>query len=141
MERPRRIGLLATVGLALAIQLVPYGRDHGAPAGASPALGDARAEQLFRDACADCHSNETVWPWYSNVAPMSWLVQRDVDEGREEWNVADADVEWDEGAEETEEGAMPPRQYTILHSGARLSSEERAHLAAALEAMEEGRDD
>jgi hypothetical protein len=136
VKRPLRTGLLAAGGLAIAIQLVPYGRDHADPAGAWPTLGDARAEELFRDACADCHSNETVWPWYSNVAPMSWLVQRDVELGRDEWNAADPDVEWDEGAEETAEGEMPPRQYTILHAGARLSADERALLADALEAME-----
>ena len=137
MKRPLKLGLLAAGGLALAVQLVPYGRDHGAPAGASPALPDAAAQTLFDGACADCHSNDTAWPWYSNVAPMSWLVQRDVDEGREEWNIADPGVDWDDGAEETLEGEMPPRQYTLLHSAGRLSDAEKQALAAALESMEE----
>jgi len=44
---------------------------------------------MARRACFDCHSNETVWPWYSSIAPVSWLVQRDVDEGREKLNFSD----------------------------------------------------
>jgi hypothetical protein len=76
------IGLVGVLGF-LAIQLVPYGRDHtnrpvtGEPKWDSPAT---RADAVT--ACFDCHSNQTVWPWYSNIAPMSWLIQHDVDEGR-----------------------------------------------------------
>lgn len=136
MNRWLKWGLVSVAALVLVIQVVPYGRDHGDPPGGVPDLGSASADRLFDDACADCHSNDTEWPWYSNVAPMSWLIQDHVDEGREEWNVSEPGVDWDEGAEETLEGGMPPRSYTILHAGARLSDAEKRALADALEALD-----
>ncbi len=65
---------LALLVVLVAIQLVPYGRDHTNPAGGRDIAWDSpRTEQLMADACMDCHSNLTKWPWYSNVAPISWL--------------------------------------------------------------------
>jgi hypothetical protein len=65
------------------IQLVPYGRAHKDPTPTREArFHDARTQELFDGACADCHSDHTSWPLYSNVAPISWLVQNDVDGGR-----------------------------------------------------------
>ena len=137
MRRVIRIGLFALVGGFLLIQVIPYGRDHAnPPVTAEPAWDSQRTLTLARAACFDCHSNETEWPWYTNVAPMSWLIQRDVDEGREALNFS----EWDrpqrteEVAEVIREGAMPPFTYRILHSGARLSDAEKARLIAGLEA-------
>ena len=80
-----RLAVFALGGLSVALQLVPYGRDHTNP----PVTRDApwtrtEARRIAVGACYDCHSNETRWPWYSNVAPLSWLVQDDVDEGRDE---------------------------------------------------------
>ena len=76
-------------------------------------------------------------PWYSNVAPASWLVQRDVDEGRQRLDFS----EWDhpqeragEVVEAVQEGDMPPIQYRLLHPGARLSSTERQTLVQRLQA-------
>ena len=81
-------GALALLGFGLAIQLVPYGRDHtNPPVLAEPAWDAPRTRELFFQACKDCHSNETVWPGYASLAPMSWLVQHDVEEGREHFNV------------------------------------------------------
>ncbi|MGH2697943.1 MAG: heme-binding domain-containing protein [Actinomycetota bacterium] len=87
----------------------------------------ARTAQLFDDACADCHSNETEWPWYSNIAPQSWLVQRDVDAGREDLNLSELDREQDEIKDliEIADNEMPPRRYTFLHPEARLSRAEK----------------
>jgi mono/diheme cytochrome c family protein len=123
------IGLVATF---LLIQLVPYGRDHSNPAVAQDVVwANSRTEQLARQACYDCHSNETTWPWYSNVAPVSWLVQHDVDEGRAELNFS----EWSgsqrkahESADAVQEGDMPVWYYTITHPGARLSGQEKQDL-------------
>jgi len=103
---------------------------------------------VLRRACYDCHSNETVWPWYSQVAPISWLLARDVAEGRRElnfstWNVYDAKKKTKklkELAEEVAEGEMPPWVYVAVHRDAALSpadverlrawtAEERAKLA------------
>ena len=91
-------------------------------------------EQLARDACYDCHSNETEWPVYAYVAPMSWLVRHDVEHGRDALNFS----EWGErddahdAAEAVEDGSMPPDRYVRLHSDARLSPAERQALIDAL---------
>ena len=69
----------------------------------------------MRGACMDCHSNETEWPWYSNVAPVSWLVQNDVDEGRRRLNLSTGGADFDEMIETIEEGSMPPWQYKPAH--------------------------
>jgi mono/diheme cytochrome c family protein len=127
---------IAVLGAAALIQLVPYGRAHdNPPVTGEPKWDSPRTAELFSDACADCHSNLTEWRWYSSVAPSSWLVQRDVDEGREILNVS----EWDkpqgepgEAAEAVEEGSMPPWQYKLLHGEARLSDQEKQDLADGL---------
>jgi len=129
-----RYGLAALLAGFLLIQLVPYGRDHeNPPVVAEPAWDSPQTRELAVRACFDCHSNETVWPWYSNVAPMSWLVQRDVDEGREHLNYSEWNrpQEGDESAETVREGSMPPNYYTWTHSEARLT-------AAELSALEQG---
>ncbi len=74
--------LVALLSVLVLIQVVPYGRDHAnPPVRAEPAWNSARTRELAVRACFDCHSNETIWPWYSNLAPASWLVQRDVKKG------------------------------------------------------------
>lgn len=128
--------LLVLGVLALAIQLIPYGRDHqNPPVVTEPDWDSPHTRDLVAAACFDCHSNETVWPWYSYVAPISWLIQGDVLEGRDELNFSD----WgDEGEVEdlTEtivDGEMPPARYRILHPMARLSEDQVAQLLAGLE--------
>lgn len=133
--KPVLLGLLA---LAAAIQLVPYGRDHtNPPVTAEPQWDSPRTRQLAKGACFDCHSNETIWPWYSHVAPMSWLVQRDVDEGRSKLNFS----EWDkpqkeahEAAETVREGEMPLWFYVPTHPDANLSDADKQALIKGLEA-------
>ena len=131
----KRIGLGLLAVLVL-LQLVPYGRAHDNPAvTGTPRWDSARTAQLFNDACADCHSNQTDWKWYSSVAPSSWLVQRDVDEGRGKLNVSEWDKpqdEVEEASETVEEGSMPPWQYKLVHGSARLSEEEKTELADGL---------
>jgi hypothetical protein len=92
---------------------------------------------LAQRACFDCHSNETVWPWYSHVAPASWLVQRDVEHGREHLNFSEFDRPQDdahEAAEMVQKGKMPLSYYLPAHPAARLSADERAALIAGLTA-------
>ena len=75
--------VIAVVVAILVLQLIPYGRNHNnPPVVAEPAWDSPATRTAFMQACGDCHSNETTWPWYSQVAPMSWLIQHDVDEGR-----------------------------------------------------------
>ena len=90
--------------------------------------------------CQDCHSNH--WPPQSFVAPFSWLVTRDVEQGRDELNFStwdDDDGEADDAAEAVADGSMPPRRYVLVHPDAALSEEERQVLVAALEAMDRAR--
>ncbi len=129
------VALVLLLGLA---QVVPYGRDHANPPVTREVRWDsARTRELAVGACYDCHSNLTVWPWYSNVAPVSWLVYRDVQEGRETLNFSEWDrpqgEEGDEAAEAVREGSMPPLQYKPLHPAGRLSAAEREELARGLE--------
>jgi hypothetical protein len=95
----------------------------------------APAKQVLRRSCYGCHSNETVWPWYSDVAPVSWLVAHDVHQGRAELNFS----QWGtyrpaqrlkklkQIGEEIAEGDMPPLYYIYpMHLSARLSAADHA---------------
>lgn len=137
-----RRALISIAILAVVIQLVPYGRSHDNPPTTAAIRWDTAAtEQLFMRSCADCHSNMTKWPWYSNIAPASWLIQRDVDEGRGEMNISDASaqIEIDELEEMVREGEMPPRQFTIIHRNATLTDAEKQALIDGIRATFVGR--
>ena len=141
--RRRRILLRAGLGLlavAVLLQLVPYGRDHTNPPVTEDApWPDGRARELATAACYDCHSNQTRWPPQSYVAPFSWLLTRDVEQGRDELNFStwdEDDGEADDAAEAVADGSMPPRRYVLVHPDAALSEQERQVLVAALEAMD-----
>jgi hypothetical protein len=89
-------------------------------------------------ACFDCHSNRTKWRWYSNIAPVSWLVQRDVDSGRgalnfSEWN-RPQDTSVGDASEAIRGNSMPPWFYVLLHSSAKLSGPEKEALIRGLNA-------
>lgn len=143
----RRVLVRVALGMAallLLLQLVPYGWWHENPPVRSAAPLTGEAAELFRAACADCHSNETRWPPYSYVAPMSWLVRRDVERGRAAFNTSDWDRsadDADDAADEVEDGDMPPAQYRLAHPAARLTAEERQVLIDAFEALDDDRDD
>jgi hypothetical protein len=144
--RRRRILLRAGLGLfavAVLLQLVPYGRDHtNLPVTQDAPWPDGRARELATAACYDCHSNQTRWPPQSFVAPFSWLLTRDVAQGRAELNFStwdEDDGEADDAAEAVADGAMPPRRYLLVHPDAALSGAERQVLVDALEAMDRAR--
>jgi hypothetical protein len=129
---------LAAVGLVALAQLVPYGRNHAnPPVQAEPRWDSAQTRQLAKQACFDCHSNETTWPWYSNVAPVSWLTYRDVVNGRAALNFSEWNRPQDgagDAVEAARSGSMPPWFYTPLHPKANLSAGERDELARGLAA-------
>lgn len=131
-----RLGLVGALVLGVGLQLVPYGREHANPAVVlEPAWDRPRTRELFFHACRDCHSHETQWPWYSFVAPASWLVEHDVEEARSHFDVSDwgrAHNHGDEGAQLLREGEMPPWRYRVAHPEARLSEREREELVAGL---------
>lgn len=125
-----------TLACLLAIQLVPYGRDHvNPPTVREPNWDSPATRALAKQACFDCHSNETEWPAYARIAPASWLVQYDVSEGRSALNFS----EWQrpqkkasDAAEELREGEMPPAMYQLMHAHGRLSAADRDRLAGGL---------
>jgi hypothetical protein len=126
---------LGLLGALVAIQLVPYGRDHTNPPIAGEPTWDAPATRaLAKQACFDCHSNETQWPAYASIAPVSWLVQHDVDEGRAVLNFSEwtRPQEAKEAAKEVREGEMPPAAYRLIHAHARLSAADLDRLAQGL---------
>ena len=126
---------IAILGFAI-IQLVPYGRSHeNPPVAAEPAWDSPVTRELAVRACFDCHSNATTWPWYSNIAPFSWLLQHHVAEGRQKLNFS----EWGSREQETRravslirEGEMPSWDYLLLHPEARLSDAETQQLIDGL---------
>jgi len=132
-----RWSLVGTALLFLAIQAVPYGRRHTNPPGrVEPRWDSAATRVLAARACFDCHSNETVWPWYSHVAPLSWLTQRDVDKGRRKLNFS----QWDSPQKEAREsakavrtGKMPPWFYSAVHPDSRLAPAEVQALLQGLD--------
>jgi mono/diheme cytochrome c family protein len=130
------LGIAAVVVFGL-IQLVPFGHDHTNPPTVSePNWASPEARALVKQSCFQCHSNETEWPWYSNVAPASWLIAMDVKEGREHLNFSDWQGnpgEVDEMAEEIQDGGMPPIQYWMFHPEAKLNEQQKQDLIQALE--------
>jgi mono/diheme cytochrome c family protein len=131
------LGIAAVVGL-VAIQLVPYGRNHtNPPVAAEPAWDSQQTRELAVRACYDCHSNQVSYPWYTNVAPVSWYIQHDVEDGRRQLNFS----EWNRpqrearnAARQVERGEMPLPVYVPLHPEAKLTDDERAALVEGLRA-------
>jgi Haem-binding domain len=92
-----------------------------------------RVADILRRACADCHSHETEWPWYSRISPVSWFVARHVSDGRAKLNLSN----WSASQDELEEiydsiakNKMPLPGYSLVHPGARLSQADRDALKA-----------
>jgi len=129
--RTIRFVLIGLFVLFLGAQLVPVTRTNPPVETEVPAPPEVRA--VLRRACYDCHSNETIWPWYSHVAPASWLVTHDVNDGRRHmnfstWNRMAPDKQASrlrDAWEEIESGGMPLWYYLPLHSAARLSDADK----------------
>ena len=135
----RIILILIGAGLVLfvLIQLIPIGRNHTNPPVVSEPNWDSPAtRELAKIACFDCHSNETVWPWYSNVAPVSWLVYYDVVGGRSRMNFSEWNSNFHPNVDELvgiiQEGEMPPAQYLLMHPNANLSAADKQALIDGL---------
>jgi hypothetical protein len=125
--------LLMWLIASVSVHLVPH---HASDrAGAALLLGSdipPSVTDVFAHACINCHSEKTTWPWYSHIAPVSWLVESDVKHAREHLNLS----RWDtvEAADQRmlltaiatviENREMPPRKYVVLHPEAKLSAED-----------------
>ena len=127
--------LLLGILLALIVaQFVPVERSNPPVEAEVPAPANVRA--VLHRACYDCHSNETRWPWYSHVAPVSWLVAHDVHEARKhlnfstwnQYNPKRQTRKLNEVWEEVDEGEMPLSYYLAVHRDAALSDADRALL-------------
>jgi hypothetical protein len=136
-KRKVLIGVVPVIVAFGLIQLVPY-RVSNPPVTAEPKWDSPQTRALVVAACYDCHSNETRTPWYGKVAPVSWWLTNHVKDGRAAVNYSEWDKPQGKGArksaEVVERGSMPPSYYTWfgLHSGAKLTSAQRAALIAGL---------
>ena len=136
-----KIGLLI-LGTLLILQVIPVDRSNPELEETKDFLLITEAPQeiisIVKSSCYDCHSNHTVWPWYSYVAPVSWVVADHVEHGRKELNFSEwSDYEWkrkdhklEECLEAIEEGWMPEEGYVKMHDEADLSIEQREMLLA-----------
>jgi len=120
--------LIALVVLFVGIQFIPVERTN--PPVTSEVNAPADVKAILKKACYDCHSNETNWAWYTKVAPSSFLAVKDVNDGRKhlnfsEWNVNKESKYKEEIWDEIREEQMPPWQYKIIHSEAKLTPEEK----------------
>lgn len=141
MKKKILITLVSLLVVFLLIQLIPYGHQHtNPPVVQEPTWDSPQTREIAQRACFDCHSNETIWPWYSKVAPVSWLVQRDVDEGRRRLNFSDWSRvrEPHEISEVVQEGEMPLPIFLIMHPEARLTQTEKDSLVKGLQATISG---
>lgn len=128
----RLLIVAAALGVvAAAVQMVPVERSN--PPVDAALVAPAEVLEVLRGSCFDCHSHETRWPWYSRVAPVSWLVAHDVEEGRDHLNFSLwanyeqrrrqklAEDIW----EEVDRGEMPLPVYLLAHRDARLTASDR----------------
>ncbi|MCF7801475.1 MAG: heme-binding domain-containing protein [Candidatus Marinimicrobia bacterium] len=123
--------ILILIVLFVLIQFFPVNRTN--PPVETEIEAPEEVHAILDRACYDCHSNNSQWPWYAYVAPVSWLVAKDVNQGREHvnfstWNLYDfddrADI-YDEIYEVIDEGEMPLAIYVPLHPEAKLSEEDK----------------
>jgi len=122
--------------VAVAIQIVPFGHSHtNPPVKKEPAWNSPQTADLVRRACYDCHSDETrVW-WAVKVAPFSWLARSDIDEAKHHFNFS----AWNDRLtvakmRQALAHGMPPWQYTLVHSEARLSEAQKQELLQGFQA-------
>lgn len=130
------LALVGVLAAGVAIQFVPVTRTNP-PVTREIRWNSNATRQLARQSCYDCHSNETRWPWYAHVAPMSWLVASDVAEGRRHLNFstwAAPNEEADKILEMVREGRMPLWKYVVMHPEAGLDTAARDALVEGLRA-------
>jgi mono/diheme cytochrome c family protein len=129
--------ILTIIALFIAIQFIPYGKEHSNPKIISePKWDSPKTKEIFMRACGDCHSNETQYPWYSNIAPISWAMAHHIEEGREHFNISvwghQEKNDGNEAVEEIQEGEMPLKSYLLAHPEARLTDSEKQLLIDGL---------
>lgn len=94
---------------------------------------EGEIKTIIENACFDCHSNNTQYPWYSNVMPVGWILNNHVTNGKKKlnfslfssYNISKQINKFEEIAEEISEGKMPPADYVMMHSEAQLTDEQK----------------
>lgn len=129
--------IIGLVVVGLLIQLIPLpARGNNPPVVAEPPWDSPQTRALAKRACFDCHSNESVWPLYAYVAPVSWLIYNDVMEGRRRLNFSEWTSQQQPNIRQItqaiQEGEMPPAIYTPMHAEARLTDAEKQQLITGL---------
>ncbi len=141
--RQRRTIVFAVLVLLVAVQFIPVRRTN--PSGGAEIVAAADVKAVLERSCYDCHSNDTKWPWYSYLAPVSWLIAHDVNEGREQLNFSvwreyaakDRAHLSEEAVEEVSRGGMPIKAYLFLHRGATIGPGEVDVFRAVVKELEE----
>ncbi len=124
--------ILIIIGILLLIQIIPINRTN--PKVTSEIIVSPQVGEILKRSCYDCHSNESTWPWYSYIAPVSWLIVGHVKEGRGKlnfstWDKYDVNKQrrmLDEIGEEIKNNDMPLSSYLIMHKKANLSETDKA---------------
>jgi hypothetical protein len=133
------VALAWIAGVLAVMQLVPYGRTHSnPPIVREPPWSSPHLRELAVRSCYNCHSNETSWPWYAKLAPLSWVVQFDVETARSVVNFSEWNRTYDlapYSGQSVMTGNMPPVKYRMAHKEAELTQQETLELAQGLNAM------
>lgn len=122
--------------LVILLQLIPVPRSNP-PITREVNWDSPQTRDLAKRACFDCHSNETVYPWYANIAPVSFFLANHIREGREKLNFSEWDAsneDFDEVQKVIEKGEMPLGNYLMMHPEARLTEAEKEQLVSGLRA-------
>ncbi len=123
MSRKFKFYILIAFAAIVVMQLIPVDRNNP-PVVSSVNWDSEFTREVFYKSCADCHSNETKWPWYSYIAPISYVVSYDVVTGRKHFNISDSLKDGrDEAAREVRRGTMPMSIYYPTHQQAKMSDE------------------
>ena len=134
MKRIFTSGIILILVVLIGIQFFPIDRTNP-PVTREIRWDSPETRLLAQRACFDCHSNETSWPWYSRIAPVSLILYNHVTEGRNHLNFSAWDQpnhDFEEVEEVLNEGKMPTRDYLLLHPKARLAQDEVARLQSGL---------
>ena len=140
------------IGLALLFVVIQFFRIDKTNPPVDPALDIVNVvkapvvvSEMLKTSCYDCHSNESIYPWYTNIAPVSWWIKKHINEGRDELNFSEwgnysarrKDHKLDEIIELVEEEEMPLKSYLIAHGDANISTEQRAKIIEWAETVRE----
>lgn len=136
MKHNRYYYYIGVLALFLIIQLIPVERENPDTISQMEITAPPQVKTILKNSCYDCHSNQTNWPFYSYIAPISWFITDDVKEGRRhvnfsEWNKLSPEKKnrvKEELLEEITEDEMPLLSYRIMHADAKLSEEQKSIL-------------